>query len=339
MFVTISIQTYNNACVLEQALQSLAGLRCPQGVDYEILVVDNNSSDDTAAVVERSRVLLGSRLRGVFEPKQGLSFARNRAIAEAGGEIIAFVDDDTLVDAEWLAGHVAAYREDERTVATGGRVLLQWPQGMVRPRWLSSDLEGLLSAVDLGQERQMMCYPRYPFGCNMSVRREVAERINGFSVRLGRKKASLISNEEKHFFFRISQLGGQVVYVPSALVHHVVPMSRLSHKFFLRRGYAQGVSNILFQTETNYFRNLFLWHLRQVVVGMKLLGCAGAATVGGCLTDGKSAGFTRLVRMAYSLGYTMGAVQGAGRSVWTRPVQPLEDVETTESFAPQDVER
>ena len=144
MFVTITIQTYNNARVLEQALESLAELRCPDDVDYEILVVDNNSSDETAAVIEQYRTLLEPRFRSVFEPRQGLSYARNRAIAEARGEIVAFLDDDALVDPDWLAGHVEAYREDEEAVAVGGRVLLQWPQGVVAPRlavsgsgWLS----------------------------------------------------------------------------------------------------------------------------------------------------------------------------------------------------------
>ena len=317
MFVTITIQTYNNANVLEQALQSLAGLHCPDDVDYEILVIDNNSNDGTAAVIERNRALLGPRLRSVFESKQGLSHARNRAIAEAGGEIIGFIDDDALVDRDWLVGHVQAYRDDEQTVAVGGRVLLRWPDEWSRPQWLSSELDGYLSGVDLGRERQVMCYPRYPYGCNMSVKREVAQRIGGFSVRLGRKKSSLISNEEKYFFYQIHQMGGRVVYAPAALVHHMVPMTRLSRKFFLRRGYAQGISNILFQTETNPIGHVFLWHLRQVAVGMRLLSRAVVSVAGYRLSSRNGPGrFSRQVRMMYSLGYMVGAVQGAGRTLW-----------------------
>jgi glucosyl-dolichyl phosphate glucuronosyltransferase len=317
MFVTITIQTYNNAKVLQQALESLAGLNCPADVDYEILVIDNNSNDGTAAVIERNRALLGPRLRGVFEPKQGLSHARNRAIAEARGEIIAFVDDDALVDSDWLAGHVQAYRDDDQTVAVGGRVLLRWPDGWSRPQWLSSDLNGYLSGMDLGQERQVMCYPRYPYGCNMSVKREIARQADGFSVRLGRKKSSLMSNEEKYFFYKIHQMGGQVAYAPTALVHHMVPMTRLSRKFFLRRGYAQGISNILLQTEINTISHVFLWHLRQVAVGMRLLNRAVVSAVGYHLSSRNvSSRFSRRVRIMYSLGYIAGAVQGAGRMVW-----------------------
>ena len=318
MFVTVTIQTYNNADVLGQTLQSLAGLNCPEGVEHEVLVIDNNSNDGTAAVIAASEALLGSRLRRVFEPKQGLSHARNRAIAEARGDIICFIDDDALADREWLAGHIKAYQDDEQAVAAGGRVLLRWPEGWSRPAWLSSDLEGYLSGVDLGLEPQVMRYPRYPYGCNMSVKRHIAEQIGGFSVRLGRKKSSLISNEEKHFFYRINQMGGRVVYTPDALVHHLVPRTRLSREFFLERGYAQGISNILFQTETNSIKRVFLWHLRQVAVGMRLLGGAALGALGSCFSKRtRPARFARLVRMTYGLGYMVGAAKGAGRTVWS----------------------
>ena len=317
MFFTVTIQTYNNADVLKQALGSLATLRCPDDADYEILVVNNNSNDATAAVIGAATTLLGARLRSVFEPRQGLSHARNRALAEARGEIIGFVDDDALVTPDWLIEHVRAYREDERTVAVGGRVVLRWPEGWSRPGWLSSDLDGYLSGVDFGQERQIMSYPRYPYGCNMSVRRGTAEQIGGFSARLGRKKSSLISNEEKYFFYKIDQMGGRVIYAPAALVHHMVPPTRLSQDFFLRRGYAQGISNILFQTETSPVRQRFWWHLRQVAVGMKLLGQAVADMAGHRLHARDGAGlFARRVRMRYCLGYMAGAVRGAGRAAW-----------------------
>ena len=317
MFVTITIQTYNNAEILGQVLQSLGELQCPDDADYEILVVDNNSDDVTAAVVEHSRFALGSRLRYVFESNQGLSHARNRAIAEARGEIICFLDDDALADGNWLTGHVEAYREDEQTVAVGGRVLLQWPSGWSRPAWLSSDLDGYLSGVDLGQDRQVMHYPRYPYGCNMSVRRPIAEQIEGFSVRLGRKKGSLISNEEKHFFHKIHQMGGQVMYTPDALVHHMVPATRLKRRFFLRRGYAQGISNVIFQTEIDPTKRTFLWHLRQCAVGVTLFGGALARTAVSCFSRcARSAVFSGVVRAVYGLGYMVGAAQGARQAIW-----------------------
>ncbi len=247
MFLTVTIQTYNHAEGLRSALGSLSGLGCPVGLDYEVLVVDNNSTDGTAGVIEEYRGVLGSRLRATFEPCQGLSAARNRALAEARGEVICFLDDDALADPGWLAGHASAYRADERVAAVGGRIELQWPAGWVRPPWLAPELEGYLSGLDLGSEPRVMTYPCYPYGCNMSVRRDVARRVGGFSTRLGRHGPGLQSNEEKLFFLQIHRLGGRVVYTPDALVRHVVPAQRLSKGFFLRRAWAQGLSDAIFR--------------------------------------------------------------------------------------------
>ena len=86
MFVTITIQTYNRSAVLAETLESLRPLQCPAGVEYEILVVDNNSTDDTPQVLQKYGVLLAPRLRSVFEPQQGLSHARNRAVRSPRGD-------------------------------------------------------------------------------------------------------------------------------------------------------------------------------------------------------------------------------------------------------------
>jgi hypothetical protein len=184
---------------------------------------------------------------------------------------------------------------------------------------LTADLHGYLSGVDLGLEGRVLRYPRYPFGCNMSVRREIAEQIKGFSVKLGRKKSSLVSNEEKHFFYRIHEMGGQVIYMPTALVHHMVAASRLSRKFFLRRGYAQGISDVLFKEEANAGNGVLRWYVRQIAVGMRLLGESTIDVAGRCLCRRNgSARFSHAVRMTYCLGYMVAAAKGAGRRTWSR---------------------
>ena len=133
---------------------------------------------------------------------------------------------------------------------------------------------------------------------------------------------------------------GRVIYTPAALVHHLVPASRLSQRFFLRRGYAQGLSNILFQTETHHFRHLFLWHLRQVAVGMKLSARALVTTVGCCLAGrGKSVRFARRVYGMYALGYVVGAMKGAGRSLCASETQTPETTEAMGTCVPHDVQR
>lgn len=321
MFLTITIQTYNHADSLRRTLQSLEQLHCPEGSDYEILVVDNNSTDNTSDVVSEYQGVLGARLRGVFESRQGLSHARNRAIAEARGEVICFIDDDVIVDPGWLAGHVHAYRADERTVAVGGRVLLHWPDGWVRPAWLTSDLEGFLGRVDAEAEESIMRFPRYPFGCNMSVRRDVARQVGGFCPRLGRKKANLISNEEKLFFYGIHLRNGQVAYAPEALVYHAVPPSRLSKGFFLRRAYSQGVSDIIFFNRMKPDGRTLAWHLRQVAKATCLAGGALVVAAVRCVPGVRKPGLSSLVRAGYLLGYAVQAARGS-----TASEQPLDQV-------------
>ncbi len=317
MFVTVTIQTYNHADSLKRTLESLGELHCPAGSDYEILVVDNNSTDHTAGVVSECQTVLGARLRGVFESRQGLSHARNRAIAEARGELICFIDDDVIVDPGWLAGHINAYHADARTVAVGGRVLLHWPDGWVRPAWLTSDLEGFLGRVDLKADESIMRFPRYPFGCNMSVRRDIAQQVGGFCPLLGRTKANLMSNEEKLFFYEVHLRNGQVAYAPEALVHHAVSPSRLSKRFFLRRAYAQGGSDIIFFNLMKPGGRTFMWHLRQVAVATCFAGGALAMTAVRCIPGVRRPGLFSLVRVGYLLGYAIQAAKGRTASEQT----------------------
>jgi glycosyltransferase involved in cell wall biosynthesis len=289
------------------ALASLTSLACPAPLDYEILVIDNNSSDRTMAIIEKYAKTLGPRLRSLFEPKAGLSHARNRAIAEAQGDVICFMDDDALADPGWLAGHIAAYEQDERTVAVGGRVLLQWPARWSRPKWLGADLDGYLSGVDLGPEPRTMRYPSYPYGCNMSVRRPLAHELGGFSVSLGRKPGSLISNEEKHFFFKVDRYGGQVVYAPEAIVRHAIPRSRLSRRFFLRRAYAQGLSDAMVRRMTTEPRMLSGCRTPDFLRGTRrlMLATSRALTAHVAFKDSATR-FLDIVRIAYAAGVVSG---------------------------------
>ena len=141
MNVSIAIPTYNRSSEVEKTLAGLSRLSlegCPQ---YEVLVIDNNSTDDTAAVVARMGPLFGDRLRYVKEEKQGLNHARNRAIAEARYEIVAYLDDDVDMDSRWLKALSEAYASGD-VAGVGGRAYLVYPRE--RPRWLGDRIEGLL---------------------------------------------------------------------------------------------------------------------------------------------------------------------------------------------------
>jgi len=243
MFATVSIQTYNRAETLATTLESLRALRCPKGVDYEILVVDNNSSDYTPEVIRRYATILAPRLRSVSEPRQGLSRARNRGLREARGEIVCFIDDDVKVDPGWLEAVSSAFTKHSATVV-GGRSYLIYPT--FRPEWLPPTKEFLLSRLDHGDE-VLVNTNKQLFGLNLSVLRQAALEVRGFNAQFGRNRRSLASGEEADFLARIKRTGAVVVYEPEAVVGHMVPFERITKTWLLRRSYVGGVNSIQLQ--------------------------------------------------------------------------------------------
>jgi glucosyl-dolichyl phosphate glucuronosyltransferase len=233
MFVTVTIQTYNRAQMLAETLESLRSLRCPAGVEYEILVVDNNSADGTPEVIREYSSLLAPRLRSVFEPRQGLSHARNCALREAKGQIVSFLDDDVIVDPDWLAAVSGAFAQYSAAVV-GGKSYLIYPRQ--KPDWLTAEHEELLSLLDHGDE-VLVGTQNDLFGLNFSVRRDVAVRVGGFNPTLGRSGQNLASGEERELQDKIAAIGGVVVYEPHAIVGHIVAPERLTKRWFVRRVY------------------------------------------------------------------------------------------------------
>ena len=190
MFVTVTIQTYNHAKTLAITLESLRILRCPNGSDYEILVVNNNSSDDTADVIQRYAKILAPRLHSIFESRQGLSHARNRALKEAKGEIVCFTDDDVRVDPEWLIVITEAFKKYDASIV-GGRSYLIFPEGMQKPEWLTERFEKFWSRLDYGDE-VLVGTDKDLYGLNFSILKEAALKVGGFDSNLGRNGKCLI---------------------------------------------------------------------------------------------------------------------------------------------------
>ncbi len=237
MMISIAICTCNNARKLTVALESLRALTCPEGLSYEILVIDNNSRDETKEVVARYQPVWGSRLRYIFEGTPGLSHARNRALREARGEIVSYLDDDVKVDPGWLAA-VAATFEQYSPAVVGGRSYLIYPSR--RPSWFPEHYEFLLSRLDYG-DQVMVDTDQDLYGLNLSVRKDLALEVGGFNPKLGREARSLRSGEEVDFLRRVRARGGVAVYQPAAVVGHIVPPERLRMRWFLKRACAPGM--------------------------------------------------------------------------------------------------
>jgi len=240
MFVTVTIQTYNRSAMLAETLESLRSLRCPATIEYEILVIDNNSKDDTPDVIRRYGELLAPRLRSVFEPQQGLSHARNRALAEAKGKIVSFIDDDVAVDSGWLEAVGAAFTTYAASVV-GGRSYLIYPESSGRPVWLPAHREVMYSRLDHGPD-PLVGTDKELFGLNFSVLKRAAVEVGGFDSSYGRSGNNLACGEESDLLDRIRQAGGVVVYEPRAVVGHRIPPERLTRKWLLKRAYHGAIS-------------------------------------------------------------------------------------------------
>jgi hypothetical protein len=163
-------------------------------------------------------------------------------VDRARGAVVAFIDDDVLVDQRWLDGLLAAYRRWPDVAGVAGRVELSWPSG--RPAWLPVRREVWFARFDRGLDPARLAARDYPVGANMSVRRDVAVAVGGFDPALGYSGSRLLANEEREFFDRVVREGHWLGYEPAALVVHVIEGTRVTRRYLLRRLYAQGISDV-----------------------------------------------------------------------------------------------
>jgi glycosyltransferase involved in cell wall biosynthesis len=237
--ISAIICTHNRDNYLGAAIDSLLAQEFADG--FEVVVVDNGSSDSTRSVVEQR--LTDCRLKYVFEPIIGLSVARNTGAKVASGEILAYLDDDAVASACWLQVLFSGYQSNTKLAIAGGKVTLLWPQGIQPPHWLSPGLTVNLGAYDLGDSIVYINNPGLtPRGLNYSIRRSFLEEIGGFDPNLGRVGTKLLSNEELQMTELALERGWQVAYFPEALVAHNVSLERLQRSWFLQRGWWQGIS-------------------------------------------------------------------------------------------------
>ncbi len=244
--VSILICTYNRASFLKQTLAALADLRAPRDCEVELLVVDNNSTDATREVIAEAAARSPMLIRGLFESRQGKSFALNTGLAQANGEIIALTDDDVLPDPAWLERIVAAFREHDITFAFG-KVLPRWgclpPPEMLTER--AREIWGPLAIVDYGDRvveyTKESLGQKLPIGANLTFSRAALAAVGGWRTDLGKVNNTLISGEDHEIFFRLRAADlYRGLYDPAIMVRHHVPASRLTRRYFRRWFYWHG---------------------------------------------------------------------------------------------------
>lgn len=228
--LTVVVPTYDRAALLARALDRLTHQTAAAST-FDILVVDNNSSDSTRSVVER----FAPRVRYVFEPRQGLSHARNTGIEAArGSAIVAFTDDDVEVAPDWVEALTKAFAEHPDADGIGGRVLPRWTAAP--PAWLTRDHWAPLGLQDHGGAARVFdaADPRCLIGANVAFRASVFERVGLFAPEVQRVGDGVGSTEDHEFLRRLYAAGARAVYVPDVVVTADVPPERMSVAYHRR---------------------------------------------------------------------------------------------------------
>ncbi len=278
MKISVTIATHNRVELLLRTLDSLFCAdwsvvdECP-----EIIVVENACTDGTVEAVLRiieevrcngarcagdrpivsGRCGTGLECRVVSEPRVGLGWARRRCVEESSGDIVAFLDDDVLVDPQWPRGLVSAFAEPA-VGAAGGRVIGWW-EACARPEWLTPDLEWVVSLYDKGTLFRRQEVPE-GIGANFAVRRKVFDVVGSFDGELGRCGKKLSGGEESDLFRRIAAAGFLGVYAGPMMVAHWVAPSRLESSYFARIAYHYGQTRIAIRGRGRglpYLRSVF----------------------------------------------------------------------------------
>jgi glycosyltransferase involved in cell wall biosynthesis len=237
-FITVALCTHNHAGRLVRTLADLARLQSPAS-PWEFLVIDNASTDTTPTLLAaKDWRPAGVDARIVREEKLGLSNARNRALREARGEYILFMDDDETPDPLWLNAYEEVMREHQPD-ALGGRIEVFFEDGE-RPAWLQDELLGFLGKLDHGEARWLTERATPIFGGNFAFRRNIFECIGNFDARLGRQGAANIGGEDTEIYRRLLEHGYRVRWVPQAIIHHRIQTPKLRRGYFLDLHFRQG---------------------------------------------------------------------------------------------------
>jgi glucosyl-dolichyl phosphate glucuronosyltransferase len=242
--LTIAIPTHNRQSTLRQTLDAVCALRLAPKIDAECLVVDNNSTDNTASVVEDFAGPAPIAVRRVMELRVGSSFARNRAVDESRGDLIFFLDDDVIPEPGWAVEMAAEIERRGLDVACGA-VMPRWSQP--RPDWLGPRLyvklavhapEALATCAGNGME----ALHNY-FSANVGFRRAAFERFGRFREDLGVVGGKPFSGEDTELFARIIAQGGSVGFAPRARVYHLIGPERMTRAYLRHKSFAYGVGS------------------------------------------------------------------------------------------------
>jgi glucosyl-dolichyl phosphate glucuronosyltransferase len=273
MELSVIICTWNRAESLRRTLRSLQGCHLPAGRNWEVVIVDNNSTDETGVVCREFLAQEPERYRYIVEKRQGKSFALNAGIQSAAGGILAFTDDDVVIDPAWLVETLRAF-ETQNCTGVGGKIIPLWESN--KPSWFISEgpykLLPAIVSYSLGEDG---CEIRAPaLGANLSIRKEAFTKYGMFRTDLGPTTGSEIRGEDNELCWRLLRAGERLWYAPKAIVFHPVEERRIDKRYFKAWYYGMGQSRPRIERPPEgatryfgfprymlrwYFRDLFLW--------------------------------------------------------------------------------
>lgn len=305
--LSVVICTYNRCENLDACVGTLERQTGTESFEWELVVVDNNSTDDTAervkAIIARSPLTV----RYAFEPEQGLSHARNRGIVETDSDIVAFIDDDIAPEPQWLASLFAAFR-DRGADAVGGPIHVEGLDAM--PNWITEEMYGFLGVRDFGGGGFWMDgRKRFPFGGNMAFSRDLLNEVGFFDTRRGRKgegakRDELYKGEESDYFERAAANRARIWYEPSAAVWHKVLPHQVSKGFFRVLHFNAGLLNARLDPK-DYPRTLLgaPWFVYRQTLA------AGWRYLKQLFSKGPDVAFRQQMTVGYFLGMLLGYVR------------------------------
>jgi glycosyltransferase involved in cell wall biosynthesis len=308
MEISVIICTYNRAASLQQALSSLSRMQVPKDLPWEIVVVDNNSSDNTKNVTLRFAESADSsiRVQYVFEGRQGLNHARNAGIAAAAGDLLFYIDDDVEVTSNWLTEMKNAF-DLYPIIGVGGKVLLK--TDLQRPTWWRNEYDGALGKFDAG-DSTILSDQSYTsiigIGANLGFKKSAFKKHGLFHPHLDRRKNKVGMGGDVEFVQRAKDGGDLSMYYPGAVVYHCPVATRIT-KSYLRRWYFRiGEWQALkFSTNTNTSPLLFTvprWRYGQVL-------SQSWQTLTSVFTGRSDTGFYHELQLISALGYFFGAMK------------------------------
>ncbi len=301
MEASVIVCTYNRA---ESLMDTLGALKLQQTAPdrtWEVIVVDNNSSDHTRQIVTEF-IKDWPVLRYEFESQQGLSHARNHGIACAQGKVLLFTDDDVLPEQDWLETTLRGL-EKYQASACGGYIAPIWET--LPPEWLTERFYGFLAIrTDRTDDYPITEASQAPFGANMAMRRAVFDRVGLFDTNRGRKGKVLASGEDGEMFERILAAGLKAVFLGESRVHHKVEAFRMTKRYF-RRWRFQTSRNLAASRGvpgTRRLCNIPLYLFQQFM-------CANFNAIVGHLTQPSDEAFNREMIVCHFLGTFLGLWQ------------------------------